>query len=75
MIAVKGFQPLTIITKRFIWDVVTVLDPPLARNVATPPIMDKTFRHINVRISENHVSPRIGKLATGNLSISILSII
>ena len=75
VIAVKGFQPLTIITKRFILDVVTVLDPPLARNVATPPIMDKTFRHINVRISENHVSPSIGKLATGNLSISILSII
>ena len=48
----------------------------LRRNVTIPAILDKTFRHIKVRISENHVSPRIGKLATGNLFIiSILSII
>ena len=49
----------------------------LRRNVTMPAILDKTFRHIKVRISENHnVSPRIGKLATGNLFIiSILSII
>ena len=29
MIIVKGFQPLTIITKSFILDVAAVLDPPL----------------------------------------------
>ena len=30
MIIVKGFQPLTIITKRSILDVAAVLDPPLS---------------------------------------------
>ena len=31
VIIVNGFQPLTIITKRSILDVVEVLDPPLCR--------------------------------------------
>ena len=29
VIIVNGFQPLTMITKRSIWDVVAALDPPL----------------------------------------------
>ena len=33
VIIVNGFQPLTIITKRSILDVATVLDPPLAKLV------------------------------------------
>ena len=32
VIIVNGFQPLTIITKRSILDVATVLDPPLRRD-------------------------------------------
>ena len=35
VIIVNGFQPLTIITKRFILDVAAVLDPPLQLAVIT----------------------------------------
>ena len=43
VIIVKGFQPLTIITKRSILDVAAVLDPPLSMN-AKPETQNTTFK-------------------------------
>ena len=40
MIIITGFQPLTVITKRSILDVATVLDPPLVRAITRKLIDD-----------------------------------
>ena len=48
VIIVNGFQPLTIITKRFILDVAAVLDPPL---FSYPSFMAQAYvNRINVKL-------------------------
>ena len=42
---VNGFQPLTIMTKRFIFDVAAVLDPPL-KTVAAEVFLD-SVKHLS----------------------------
>ena len=48
VIIVKGWKPLTIITKRSILDVVAVLDPPL-RNVITFVVDNSSSSHSDNR--------------------------
>ena len=42
VIIINGFQPLTIITKRCIWDVAAALDPPLEINLK----LEITEKHV-----------------------------